>query len=118
MSEIFKTKIGGAFEPLLNLEPDEMDIDEIYWIFKDETNKITKEVVGYKRHKNVDGLPASIEIACKERREMRLKMLKYNDYHNIKEQYKYKNKEVKTAVKNHKKQQLEMKVKKMESDYQ
>ena len=44
--------------------------------------------------------------------------LKHNDDHNIKEQYKIKNKEVKTDVKKHKKQQLETKVRKMETDYQ
>ena len=118
MSEIFKIKIGGTFEPLLNLKTDEMGIDDIYKRFKDKANQITKEVVVYKRHKQVDGLPQNIEVACKERREIRLKMLKHNDDQDIKEQYKTKNKEVKIAVIKHKKQQLEKKVEKMESDYQ
>ena len=57
-------------------------------MFKDKTNQITKEIVSYKRHKQVDGLPQNIEVACKERREIRLKMQKHNDDQDIKEQYK------------------------------
>ena len=44
----FHFQIGGAFAPLMDLE---VDIDELYNSFKNVTNIVTKEVVGYKKAK-------------------------------------------------------------------
>ena len=68
-----EVKIGGRFEPLLSLdEIDTDDIDKVYQKFKTATNEVTKEVVGFKRHKNIDGMTPILIAKCEERRKARL----------------------------------------------
>ena len=55
IAEAFKARIGGAFEPQLQLQ--DTDADELWKQFRDITNSITEEVVGFKRSKQVKGRP-------------------------------------------------------------
>ena len=74
LAQTFEVKLGGAFEPLLALETD--DIDEVlYTKFKEVTNNITKETVGFRRRKHVEGLSPEIELACDQRRRARVSLL-------------------------------------------
>ena len=65
-TEVFKQSVGGRFEPLLHLDA---DIDELYTQFKTVTNDVTKEVVGLRRRKNVEGLSQEEMVLCEKRRE-------------------------------------------------
>ena len=73
LREEFCAKIGGAFEPLLQLPY--TDVDSLWTKLKDTTNKITEDVVGHKRAKQAKGLPEDVRKACEERRNARLLML-------------------------------------------
>ena len=48
IAKTFSISIGGAFEPLLELE--DYEIDEFYSKFKEATNKTIENVVGFKRN--------------------------------------------------------------------
>ena len=101
----FKVQLGGTFEPLLNIECD--DIEDLYSAFKEATNKTTEMVVGYKRRKQVEGLQQNIEIACSDRRRARLDKINNPDQADKRDAYKVLNTAVKSAVKKHKNTLLE-----------
>ena len=111
----FQVRVGGYFEPLLQMG--DIEIDELYLKFQEATNKATKEIVGYKKHKKVEGLPPEIENACKERRKARVEMLNNPANTSIKEKYREQNIHVKAEIKKHKHNALKAKVKQMEKDY-
>ena len=73
LAQTFEVKLGGAFEPLLALETD--DIEVLYTKFKEVTNNITKETVGFRRRKHVEGLSPEIELTCDQRRRARVSLL-------------------------------------------
>ena len=74
IAEEFKAKIGGAFEPLLQLE--DTNVENLWTKFKDNTNKITyHEVVGIKKTKQVRGLPEDLRKACQKRRKARITLM-------------------------------------------
>ena len=111
----FKIQVGGAFEPLLNLETD--NIEEIYSKFVEATNKTTAEVVGFRKRKQVDGLAPEVESACEQRRQMRIKVLKNPENKEARKQYKELNKRVKNEIKTQKNKLLEAKIEAMETDF-
>ena len=100
IAKTFSISIGGAFEPLLELE--DFEIDEFYSKFKEATNKTTENVVGFKRNNLVEKLPQSIEVLCKERRQARLQTLNKPKVAIYRIKYHTLNKKVKTAVRKHK----------------
>ena len=114
IAEEFCAKIGGAFEPLLQL-PD-TDVDSLWTKFKDTTNKITEDVVGHKKAKQVKGLPEDVRKACEEKRNTRLLMLSNSTTSN-KAKYRKLNKTVKYEVKRWKKKLLDKDVEDMEGAY-
>ena len=79
----FKAKIGSYFAPLLSSN---CDVESMHDQFISNTNKAAKEVVGFKRRKQVEGMPKELEQLCKKRREARRKM-----YNNLSLQYSKKN---------------------------
>jgi len=78
----FQQKIGGYFEPLLQLV-ETYDIDKVYNEFKKSTNKATDELIGRVKHRKVEYLPREVEKACKERRDARLAMLRDANVTNV-----------------------------------
>ena len=74
-------------------------------------------MVGFKRPKGVEGLPSNVQVMCQERRKARIIMLKNPEQADVKEMYKIINKKVKSAVKFHKKQKLELTIYQLEEDF-
>jgi len=111
----FEQKIGGRFAPLLNIT--DTDIDELYELFRDATNETTKEVVGYRKRKSVEGLSAEQVELCELRRTARREMLNSPQNNQKKENYKKLNREVKQAVKNAKIRSFERKVENLEDQH-
>jgi len=75
-AEQYQINVGGKFEPLLALDDDdEMSIEELYSQSKEITNVATKEQVGYRIWKLVEGMSPDLEMLCEKRRSMRLKYL-------------------------------------------
>ncbi|XP_030840865.1 craniofacial development protein 2-like [Strongylocentrotus purpuratus] len=109
--ETFKARIGGAFEPLLQL-PD-TDVDELWKKFRDTTNNISEEIVGFKRSRQVKGLPEEVCKACEQRRKARILMMN-NPSDCNKKSYTKLNKAVKYEVKKWKKKILDTEVEEME----
>ena len=112
IAEEFKAKIGGAFEPLLHLQ--DMDADGLWVKFRDTTNTMTEEAVGFKRPKAVMGLPEETRKACEQRRKARTLMLNNPSIKN-KKLYKKLNKEVKFKVKKWKKKILDSEIIELEA---
>ena len=110
----FKAKFGGFFAPLLSSD---CDVEGMYDQFISNTNKATKEVIGFKRRKQVEGMPKELEQLCERRREARRKMIQQPKSAIFKEEYKMLNTEVKNGVKKTKQNQLENKIKQLESDF-
>ena len=75
VTKAFEIKIGGRFEPLLDMNTD-TDIEEMYNKFKNISNTTTKEVVGYQRRKNVEGMPKEVAELCEKRRKARKEFIK------------------------------------------
>ena len=75
ISDEFKVKLGGLFEPLIDMDENNTEVEDFYKAFKDIVNKTTKDLVGFKKRKLVDGMPLEIEKLCEKRRAARLKML-------------------------------------------
>ncbi|XP_071823877.1 craniofacial development protein 2-like [Apostichopus japonicus] len=92
IAEEFRAKIGGAFEPLLHLE--DTDVETLWEKFKNTTNKVTEETVGFQRKKLVKGLPEEVRKMCHLRRKARVEMLNNPTAAN-KNNYKTFNKKVK-----------------------
>ena len=89
----------------------------MYDQFISNTNKATKEVVDFKRRKQVEGMPKELKQLCEKRREVRCKMMQQPKSATLKEEYKILNTEVKEGVKKVKQNQLENKIKQLESDF-
>ena len=104
VADEFKVKIGGAFELLLNLD---LPIDDLYDCFKTTTNTITKNVVGYKRKRQVHGMPPETARLCEERRKARLNLIHHPTSSTLQARYRSLNKKVKKAVKRLKEENLE-----------
>ena len=51
-AEELKGKIDGPFEPLLQLQDTDTNVESLWATFRDTTNKITEEVVGFTKAKN------------------------------------------------------------------
>ena len=99
VAQAFEQNIGGRFEPLLNCN---LDIDELYNDFKNITNQITQQIVGFRKRKAVEGMSKETAELCKKRREARKNMLA--DPSDLKkEAYKKLNKEAKNSVRKAKK---------------
>ena len=111
IAEEFRTRIGGAFEPLLQLE--DTDVEGLWCKFRDATNKATEETAGLKRPRQVRGLPEGVRKACQQRRKARILMMNKPTAQN-KSAYSKLNKNVKYQVKQWKKKQLEAEVTEME----
>jgi hypothetical protein len=114
IAEDFQVKIGRAFAPLLDLET---NVDELYESFKNTTNKITKEVVGYRKSKQVEGMSAETSKLCEKRRAARIEMIKNPRSAPIQVRYRNLNKQVKAEVKKTKQENLEKKVTCLEEDF-
>jgi len=56
----FEIRIGGSFELLLQLDFIGTEMEKIYALFKEITNKVTKEVVGFKKSQ-MEGLDLETE---------------------------------------------------------
>ena len=69
----FEVKLGGAFAPLLDLEPE--DVETMYDGLNEATNSTTKRTVGFKRRKEVEGLPRYIAETYEQRRRARIEMV-------------------------------------------
>ena len=72
-------------------------------------NKATKEVVGFKRHRQVEGMPKELEQLCEKRREAKRKMIQQPKSAILKEEYKMLNFGVKKGVKKKNKTNLKIK---------
>lgn len=46
VKEEFRVRIVGALQPLLDMNMNEVNVDEVYEQFKEATNSTTKAVVG------------------------------------------------------------------------
>ena len=114
-SELFSQKIGGRFEPLLALDA---DVDDLYTSFKTVTNEVTRDTVGFRKRKNVDGLTTEEANLCEQRREARKEMLKDPTVAESRQRYSDLNKRVKHAVKEAKRKQFDEKIKLLEEQYQ
>ena len=114
IAEEFQVKIGGAFAPLLDLET---TVDELYDSFKNAANKVTKEVVGYRKSKQPEGMNAETSNLCEKRRAARIELIKNPRSATHQARYRKRNKEVKTAVKKIKQENLEKKVAHLEEDF-
>ena len=116
-AEQLQIKIGGLFEPLLALGDDEIEIENLYERFKIITNDVTKESVGYRTRKLVEGMPPELENLCQRRRALRIKV--FNEPNEVVyAEYRALNREVKNKVKACKSALLQKKVEELESDYQ
>ena len=112
----FEVKIGGAFEPLIDLIEDQT-VQDMYKKFVDTTNKVTEETVGYKRKQHVEGMSRELEIKCNERRKARLRCLKEPANNELREIYRTVNRAVKSEVKQQKRMAMEERVEQLERDY-
>ena len=70
IAQQFKAK--KQFAPLLTSD---CNVESMYDQFIFNTNKATKEVVGFKRRRQVEGMPKELEQLCEKRREARRKMV-------------------------------------------
>ena len=95
----FRIKIGGRFEPLLNLDTDEIDTDELYDRFKGVLNTVTKETVGFCKRKLVENMPPDVEKMCEKRKVARLQSLSQPLNLKARQQYQSLNREVKKSIK-------------------
>ena len=95
----FRIKIGGRFEPLLNLDTDEIDTDELYDRFKGVLNTVTKETVGFRKRKLVENMTPDVEKMCEKRRVARLQSLSQPLNLKARQQYQSLNREVKKSIK-------------------
>ena len=111
----FEVKLGGAFAPLLDLDPE--DVETMYDGFKEATNSTTERTVGFKRRNEVEGLPRCIEEACEQRRRARIEMVSNPLSAEKRALYQSANKVVKAAVKAQKQNALECKIKQLELDH-
>ena len=111
IAEEFRAKIGGDFEPLLQLE--DTDVEGLWSSFRDITNKHTEETVGVKRARQVKGLPEDVRNVCHLRRKARIAMMNDPSPCN-KNNYAKLNKTVKFEVKKWKRRLLDKEVSEME----
>lgn len=116
-ARLYETRIGGRFEPLLNLNDVEIEIENFYSQFKLITNDTTKDIVGYRARKPVDGMSPELELLCEKRRSLRLKALNNPNDPTVRDEYRQTNREVKTKVKACKVENLQKKVFELEADF-
>ena len=110
----FEIKIGGAYQPLLELDA---SLEDMYKQYIDTTNKITEDVVGTKKHKAVLNMSEDTAALCEERRCAR-RAVRVSPEDPIQRQiYKTLNRQVKAAVKAEKADILERKIKQLEEDF-
>ena len=110
----FQENIGGRFEALL--EMDWNTIDEMYKTFRDVTNGVTENTVGFVRRAKASGMLPELERRCQERREARVAVLQNRADVGVIESYRAINKEVKSEVRRLKERNLEQRVDQMEND--
>ena len=71
---IFKQNIGGRLETLLHMDPN-TDVEELYNSFKNMTNYVTKETVGLRKRKSIEGLSMKEAELCLQRQKTQSSML-------------------------------------------
>ena len=86
---------------------DPKDVGTMYDDFKEATNTTTERTVGFKRRKEIEGLPWSIEDVCQQRRRVRIQMVSNPLSAQRKEPFINQQKIVKAAVKVQKQKTLE-----------
>lgn len=109
----FQIKIGKAFEPLLESNT---NIEELYDSFKEATNSVTREVAGYRKAQQVSGMSAETSALCEKRRAARIELIKNPSSIPLKLKYRNLNKDVKSAVKKLKSENIEKVVNRLEED--
>ncbi|KAK3892506.1 hypothetical protein Pcinc_003737 [Petrolisthes cinctipes] len=92
-------------------------VQKAYEEYVNTTNKITEETVGYKKKKQVEGMPKALENKCNDRREARLKYLKQPSNNELRENYRTINRQVKSEVLQQKRLTMEKKVEQLERDF-
>ncbi|KAK3883301.1 hypothetical protein Pcinc_012338 [Petrolisthes cinctipes] len=112
----FVVKIGGVFEALID-RMENQTVQKAYEEYVNTTNKITEETVGYKKKKQVEGMPKALENKCNDRREARLKYLKQPSNNELRENYRTINRQVKSEVLQQKRLTMEKKVEQLERDF-
>ncbi|XP_066936741.1 uncharacterized protein [Clytia hemisphaerica] len=113
----FKIKIGGYFETLIN-EINNSSVEASYNKFVETVNKATKEVVGFRKRKSVDGLSKDTIQLCEKRRKLRKDTLSSPNCEDVRKKYREINKLVKKEVRKAKKEKLENMIKQLEDDFQ
>jgi exonuclease III len=78
--DLFKVRIGGAFEQLLHVDT---SVDNLYESFKSTTNSVSKEILGHKKRKQVNGMTVDLCNLCEKRRTARLKYILITRNHSI-----------------------------------
>ena len=76
--EIFEIKIGGRFEPLLNIPDTDLEVDDIWEKIKikNSSKETAQEVLGIKNPKpQISWLTAEVLKLCDERREVKQQKL-------------------------------------------
>ena len=114
--DAFKVQLGGKFEPLIN-DLDNQSVEVSYNKFVDETNAITKNMIGYRKNKAIDTLSQETKDMREKRRSLRKKVIssKKSCKSTIQE-YNRVNRIVKREVKKAKRKQLDEKIMKLEDD--
>ena len=95
--EIYKIKIGGRFEPLLNIPDTDLEVEDLWDKIKDSFQETSQEVLGFKKPKpQKPWLTTEVLELCDERREVKQQKLtdKIKNSH-----YNFLNREIKRKSK-------------------
>ena len=112
-AEEFKGKNDGAFEPLLQLQDTDTNVESLWSTFQDMTNKITEEVVGFTKAKQIKSLPEHVRKMCAERKKAQC-LFQNNPTAQNKNDCRKINQKVQYEVKRWKKRLLDKGVEEME----
>ena len=94
------------------------NVEDCHSKFRDSVNKITKNVIGYRRSKAIDPLSEETIELCEKRRSLRKKIINSkNSYAATIQEYRKVNRIVKKEVKRAKRIQLDEKIRKLEDDF-
>jgi len=74
VTELFKVRIRGAFDSLLQLNT---SIDSLYESFKSTTNTVSKKILSHRKRKQVNGMRKDLHKLCEERRNTRLECIRH-----------------------------------------
>ncbi|KAK3867542.1 hypothetical protein Pcinc_026998 [Petrolisthes cinctipes] len=107
MREELRVRIGGAFQPLLDMNMNEVNVEDLYQQSKEATNSTTEAVVGTVRGRRTVTLSMEAEGDCERRRKARLEIINNQQIPILRERYKELNKRVKATVRRQKETELE-----------